>query len=358
MKFTLLIALLFSGALLAQVVNTATIDTTGGEKVGKITIGGYVDAYYGFANTRGDVPFFVSSNQTENININLAYVDLRYHTERVRARIVPGFGTYMNNNYQNEQGGLQHLVEANAGVKLFKTKQIWLDVGVLGSPYTNESAVSKDHAMYTRSLAPEYVPYYLSGAKISMPLSSKVNMSIYLINGWQQIQDVNTQKSLGTQLEWRPNSKNLINWNTYIGSEQSASNPLFRTRYFSDVYWIFDNGKRFSMSSCIYYGIQETKNNQISPYWWQANAIVSYKIKPNFSLAFRAEYFQDRDQVMAYTYNGDPFEVMGLGLCANLKVSDHALLRLDGRSLQAKHNIFNQDTRQLFWITSSLTVWF
>ncbi|NJN00112.1 MAG: outer membrane beta-barrel protein, partial [Phormidesmis sp. RL_2_1] len=59
--------------------------------------------------------------------------------------------------------------EEQERTQLFKNKQIWLDAGVFGSPYTNESAISKDHLMYTRSFAPEYVPYYLAGVKLSVP---------------------------------------------------------------------------------------------------------------------------------------------------------------------------------------------
>lgn len=111
--------------------------------------------------------------RNNELNVNLAFIDLRYRTDNFRARLIPGFGSYVNANYTNENGTLKNIIESSVGFKLFKNKNIWADVGILGSPYTNESAISKDHLMYTRSFAPEYVPYYLSGVKFTVPLYQK-----------------------------------------------------------------------------------------------------------------------------------------------------------------------------------------
>ncbi|MBK9192094.1 MAG: outer membrane beta-barrel protein [Crocinitomicaceae bacterium] len=177
--YQLAICLLFfnpNNSLFAQVTNTATLDTTGGQQIGNTSIGAYLDAYFGydFNEPAGkDVPLFVSSARHNEFNINLAFIDFRYNSENFRARVVPAFGTYMNSNYASEPGTLRNLLEANTGFRISKKKNIWIDAGILGSPYTNESAISKDHLMYTRSLAPEYVPYYLCGIKTSFPLGKK-----------------------------------------------------------------------------------------------------------------------------------------------------------------------------------------
>ena len=175
----------FSLTSFSQVINTATMDSTDYKVKGRVTVEGYVDSYYAFNFNKpsgGDIPYFVSMARHNEVNINLAFIDVKYSSQRVRARVVPGFGTYMNANYANESGSLKNLVEANAGIRLVKDKGIWLDVGVLGSPYTNESAVSKDHLAYTRSLAAENVPYYLSGIKATLPVSKKVSLYLFLIN--------------------------------------------------------------------------------------------------------------------------------------------------------------------------------
>ncbi|MCZ8216506.1 MAG: outer membrane beta-barrel protein, partial [Cyclobacteriaceae bacterium] len=218
----------------SQIINTAVMDTSDFRYQGKVTVEGYVDAYYSYDFNKpqdGNRSYFVSMNRHNEMTINLAFIDLKNSSNRMRARLVPGFGTYINANYSAENGTLKNLVEASAGLKIWADKNIWVDVGVFGSPYTNESAISKDHLAYTRSFAPEYVPYYLSGVKVSFPIADKLNGFVYLLNGWQQIGDANKNKSIGTQLEYRPGNNWLVNWNTYIGNENSATDPFVGTRY-------------------------------------------------------------------------------------------------------------------------------
>ena len=200
---TLILLSSIHAVVLSQVVNTAAMDTTDFRYQGKVTVEGYIDTYYAYDFNKpasGNRPYSVSMARHNEFTINLAYVSVKYSSSRLRGKFVPGFGTYMNANYTNESSSLRNIVEASAGVKLWKNKNVWLDVGVFGSPYTNESAISKDHLAYTRSFAPEYVPYYLSGVKLSVPLSAKLNAYFYLLNGWQQIQDVNNNKSKGNFL--------------------------------------------------------------------------------------------------------------------------------------------------------------
>lgn len=270
MRWTLLTSICLAAALGArgQITNTATMDSADYKVSGKVTIEGYVDTYYSynFNNpANGDQPYLVSMSRHNEFNINLAFVDLKYSSSRVRARVVPGFGTYVNANYGNEAGSLKNLIEANAGVNLSKRKGIWLDLGVLGSPYTNESAISKDHLVYTRSLAAENVPYYLAGLKLTVPVTKNVNTYFYLINGWQQIRDQNTNKSFGSQVEYRPNNNMLINWNNYIGNESTAIDSVKGLRYFTDLYLLYVI-KRISIASCVYYGLQDNANNTYK--WW------------------------------------------------------------------------------------------
>lgn len=336
-----------------------------GEQLGNLRIGAYLDAYYGFDFSQpdaGEIPYFVSMNRHNEATINLAFLDVTYQSDRIRGRFVPGFGTYLNSNYQHEKGSLKNLVEASIGYRIFKEKDIWIDFGVLGSPYTNESAISRDHLMYTRSLAPEYVPYYLSGAKISLPLSEKLTAYLYLLNGWQQIQDLNEGKSLGTQLEFRPDGKNLINWNTYFGDERSDTRPNDRLRAFSDVYWIHKSGKNWEFTSCLYGGFQnnlfQTFNSKV--FWWQANFIARYSFTEKISLSGRWEYFSDPNALMVETPNPRAeFNTFSIGLCLNFSPAPNLLFRLEGRYFYGEEEIFPSKSTEYsntkLWLFSNLT---
>lgn len=348
-----------------QLSNPGLMDTLGGEKIKNVTIGGYLDTYYSFDFNQpknGSIPYLVSSANHNDISVNLAYLDLRYTTSRVRARFVPGAGTYMNANYSNEKGLFKNLVEASVGICLSQKRNIWLETGVLGSPYTNESAISKDHFMYTRSLAPEYVPYYLSGIKVSIPLNSKWNLYTYILNGWQQITDQNNGKSLASQLEYRPNESNLFNWNTYVGDERSLATPQFRNRYFSDIYWIATPSKKFSFVTCIYAGVQEIYNHK-NAFWWQANYTGKWKFSDKHSLAVRLEYFSDpKNTMISNQIQNEKVEILSAGLCYNHHIQEHALFRIDARQFFSQAPIYtnqvSNNARNAFVLTGNISVWF
>lgn len=373
MKKSLLLTFILFALVLknyAQVSNTGMVEQMDSTENGKINISGYVDVYYGFDFNQPktfDRDYAVSSSRHNEVNINLVYVDLKYKNDKVRARIIPGFGSYVNSNYVSESGSLKNLIEANVGLKLFKKKEIWIDAGVIGSPYTNESAISKDHFMYTRSFAPEYVPYYLSGAKLSVPVSKKIMAYFYLLNGWQQISDVNNPLSFGTQIEYRPTNKLLLNWNTYLGNESSALNPNYGNRYFTDLYAIYNPDGKFSFTSCVYLGYQQCIDSitgtKYFNNWWQANFIAKVRCNKNAFVAGRVEYFNDKNEVMIKPITGiNGFSTFSSALCFTKKISQNALFRFEARNYVSESNVFinaeNKPSNTNNLLITNITIWF
>jgi hypothetical protein len=363
MKHITALAFAFSlTTAMAQVINTATMDTADYQLKGRLTVEGYLDLYYAYNFNKPvskDQPYLVSMSRHNETNVNLAFVDLKYSSSRVRARVAPGFGTYMNANYANEQGTLKHFVEANAGYKIWKRKNIWIDAGVLGSPYTNESAISKDHLAYTRSLSAENVPYYLSGVKLSMPLSRNVNAFVYILNGWQQIIDQNEGKSIGTQFEWRPNKNLLVNWNTYLGNDRSAIDSAQGLRTFSDIFLIYTKQK-WSITSCVYGGRQKTTEETRA--WWQANLIARYAINTMLSITGRVEYFKDTEGAIVIPITNETgFTTFGSSLGINVTPDSNLQFRAELRHFVSNKSVYQREstTRNASTtITVGACVWF
>ena len=74
-------------------------------------------------------------------------------------------GTYMNANYAAEPEYLKNIYEANAGIKISKNENLWIDVGILPSHIGFETAIRKDNWTLTRSMVAENSPYYESWRK-------------------------------------------------------------------------------------------------------------------------------------------------------------------------------------------------
>jgi hypothetical protein len=71
-----------------------------------------------------------SHNRNNEVNLNLGFVKANYETEKLRANVALGVGTYMNSNYAAEPGVLKNIYEANVGVKISKTKIFGLMPGL------------------------------------------------------------------------------------------------------------------------------------------------------------------------------------------------------------------------------------
>lgn len=331
------------------------------------SIEGYVDAYFSFDFNEPENsvrPYFVSYSRHNEFNINLAYLSVKYIDEKVRAVFTPGFGTYVNANYAAERMTLKNIIEANVGIKLSRRKNIWLDAGVLPSPYTNENAIAFDQINYTRSIAPEYVPYYLTGVRLSLPVSKKINLYSYILNGWQQIEDVNSPLSLGTSLEYKPNATSTLTWNTYVGNEHSAVTPSYEMRYFSDLYIIMNTGKKWSFSACIYGGLQEvnTPSEKVYNKWYQGNVALKYSYNSKSSISGRVEYFNDANMVMIAPITGvQGFNAFSGTIGYNLNVAPQVLFRIEGRQFISAHDIYikdNNSTKYNTVITAGITARF
>ena len=353
----------------AQVFNSANLDTNDVKFDGKLSIHGFVDAYYlyDFNQPRAEVtPYQVSSNRHNEVNINLVYAAFRYNSSRIRAAFVPAFGTYMNNNYASEPQTLKNLLEANAGIKLFKNKEIWLDVGVMTSPITNESPVSKDQFLYSRSMAAEYSPYFVTGAKVSIPLSAKFSTNFFLLNGWQQTVTHNSDKSVALQMEFRPTNNWLFDLNLYTGNAANNPRPDFRQRHFIDFYTIYQSSnKRLNASFDAYYGIQKLKdkNGDLSESnWWNMNFQTLYWFHHNHGFGARLEYLNDPSNMMVTPLYTNGFQTAGYTLAYNYKVLENCMLRFDCKYYQSKQNVFldskENPSKQSLQVIGNFSVWF
>jgi hypothetical protein len=330
-----------------------------------LTLEGYVDVYYSYAASHpvgGTRPYVVNYNRDNEINLDLAYLSLKYTSDRIRAAFTPGFGTYMNANYADERQTLENILEAYVGIRLFKDKNIWLDGGVFSSPYTNETVYSFDQLTYTRSLGAENTPYYLTGAKLTVPLGPLWTIYLYLLNGWQVIQSQHDPLDGGSQLEYKPNDKWDVNWNTYIGNESSTTNPNYKRRFFLDGYVTYTPSAKWAFTADAYSGWQQQVEEGLTKTrnWWNVNFCARYTFAPNNSISARVEHYDDPYEILEKAVtSATSFKLSSASLGYNLSVTDDAMIRVEARYFKSPAGIYplrNQTvTDQDLWLTVGLT---
>jgi len=315
-----------------------------------ISLEGYADVYFGFDFNQpkeAGRPYVVSHSRHNETNLNLAYLSIKYNSERARATFTPGFGTYMNANYVLERVTLRNIVEANIGIKPFKHNGIWIDAGVFIAPYTTESAIAHEALLYTRSFAAEYSPYYLTGIRATLPLGKKILLYLYLVNGWQVIEDINTPLSLGSSLEWKPTEKLTFNWSTYAGNESAASQPQYKGRFFSDLYAVYVPNKRVVLSADVYAGHQrltDSINRKDPVSWYQAHVNGRYFLSQSQSVSARVEYFHDAHAVLIIPVTGlNRWDCGSASLAYTVAITDNLSFHAEGRYFVSGGDIFFND---------------
>ncbi|HTN07929.1 porin [Agriterribacter sp.] len=324
----------------------AAQDTTISKQIPSLTFSGYAEAYYSYdLNKPSDnnrPGFLYSHNRHNEFNANLAFIKASYNTERVRANLAIAAGTYMNANYTAEPGVLKNIYEANVGHKLSRTKNLWLDIGIMPSHIGFESAISKDCWALTRSLVAENSPYFESGAKLSYTTDNgKLAVSALALNGWQRITRVNASSlmSWGTQVVVKPTGNITLNYSTFIGTDKPDSTR--RWRIYHNIYGIFQFTDKIGFTAGFDIGTEQvTKGSSHKNNWYSAVGIWRYTPASQWAIAVRGEYFNDEDGVIIAAVTPNGFKTSGFSLNVDYLPVLNIALRLEGRTLNSKDNIF------------------
>jgi len=316
-----------------------------------LTISGYAEMYYSYDFNKpadGNRPgFFYSHNRHNEFNLNLGFVKAAYATEKIRANLAFAAGTYINANYAAEPGTLKNVLEANAGIKLSNKKNLWLEAGIFPSHIGFESAISKDCQTLTRSILAENSPYYETGAKITYTTDNgKWLFSGMALNGWQRITRLrgNSLMSWGSQLQFSPVKKILLNYSTFIGTDKPDSTRLYR--FFHNFYGVFAFSDKWSLTAGFDFGTEEKITNGFGQNTWYAPVgILTCDITGKFSMAGRIEYYHDRNGVMIPTQTANGFQTTGYSLNADYAVIKNILLRIEGRTMVSRDPVFSKGNR-------------
>jgi len=313
-----------------------------------LTFYGYVDAYYGYdfkhADTNVRPSFIISHNRQNEFSVNHALLGVRYDNGQVRGALGLHAGSYVEANYASEDPTFRHLYEAYAGVRPFQ--KTWLDVGIFASHIGFESAISKDNWTLTRSIMADNSPFYQAGARFTYELDPKLTLTALVLNGWQIIRETNQQKAVGTQIQWKPSAKLLVNSSAFFGDEQPRG-AYVRRRYFHDFYVTYALNDRLSVAGVFDVGKQETTEYGRYDTWHAGSAFVRYKLADKWFGAARSEYYYAEHGVIISgnitpQFGDSNFRAGGGSLNLDYAPAPNMLLRLEGRYLRGQAPVFQR----------------
>jgi hypothetical protein len=299
--------LIFGLALPVALLGQATAPDTSA----RVTVGGFVDAYYAWDFSRppsfdrsfaGGTVFTTQPARHNEFNVNLAFVEARLEGARVRGRVALQAGTSVQSNYSGEptNGSVsgptvaRYLQEAFAGAKL--ADHIWVDAGIFYSHMGMEGWVSRDNPTYTRSLVAEYSPYYQSGARLTWAASSTLTAQLDIVNGWQNISENNSGKGTGIRLDLTPLSSTTVSYYNFFTDE--AGNRL---RTFNGIGARVTRGKTLLLGQFDVGTQRKSASDGGSASWYGITAIARLQLTPAVGISARVERYDDKDQIIVGT---------------------------------------------------------
>ena len=174
--------------------------------VGPIDFSGEVDAYYQWnfnhpANRQsGLYNFDIPTNQ---FNLNAIELGFAHSPDPVGFEVDLGYGrTFQQvNAFDNDKGFNQYVRQAFVSLKPAKAKGFELDFGKFVTTSGAEVIESYSNWNYSRSLLFAWaIPYYHFGLRTSWPMGKKVTAGFQVVNGWNNVVDNNSGKTLDLNL--------------------------------------------------------------------------------------------------------------------------------------------------------------
>ncbi|HEY2432973.1 MAG TPA: porin [Vicinamibacterales bacterium] len=255
-------------------------------------------------------------------------VDLAYGQS---AAIIGGYDTAPAAvNSTIEQAYLSYLAPTKKGSLQF-------DFGKFVTPAGAEVIETKDNWNYSRSLLFSLaIPYYHEGVRMNYSPNDKVTVGAQLTNGWNDVVDNNSGKTVAFVATLKPTAKVSWSVNYLVGPEQAIeSSP---TRNLFDTTFSFTATPKVSLMLNYDYGSDKINDSGVS---WQGVAGYA-KLSPNawFSLVPRVEFLKDGDGFMT----GTSQNLQEFTLTAEFKHKDGVLMRIEYRNDHADTDYFIKET--------------
>ncbi len=259
-------SIILLGLALAANAQTASL--------GEINFSGLIDGYYSLnfnhpaSQTNQLRNFDVKANQ---FSLNMAKVTLEHPAEPVGFRLDLGFGRAFEMVHAAEQAPsvFRNIEQAYISYKPAGGKGLQIDFGKHVTMAGAEVIETNSNWNYSRSLLFSWaIPYYHFGLRTSMPVGSHFTAGFHLVNGWNNVEDNNSGKTVGLTGALTAGPVTWSN-NYYAGPEKTSTNQGWRHLYDTTL---LVNGSKAGAYFNFDYGIDRNPGARGSAWYGVAGA--------------------------------------------------------------------------------------
>jgi Putative beta-barrel porin-2, OmpL-like. bbp2 len=277
--------------------------------IGPIDFSGVVDGYYSF-NFNHPYPMSPPSsaileggNQLYNFDVNanqfslnMVKFSLAHAPDPIGFEVDFGFGKAFEIVHAADASEVEHLEQAFVSWKPPKAKGFQVDFGEFVTSAGAEVIESYANWNYSRSILFGWaIPYYHFGARFTEPIGNHFTAGFQLVNGWNNIVDNNSGKTIGLSGNF---ASKKVSWNNvyYAGPENPGTNKGWRNLY--DTVLLLTPADKFNAYVNFDYGqnkIVLDDGTSTTPAWYGIALAAHLGVTGKSSFTPRYEWFKDRD---------------------------------------------------------------
>ena len=318
------------------------------DTISTFSMTGYIDAYYSYYTDSvgpGNYQKFPTVSPRNNTpGLNIAQVSFVYNADKIRATGVFGYGDILNSTWSHPYN---NIMEAHVGFKVYS--KLWIDAGFFRTHFGTEFLLPSENITSSVAVGTYYEPYYESGIRLNFDPTTKLEINLFFLNGYNVFVDNNQQKSFGMGITYVVNDNMGIGYTNYIGDDSPDSVLNSHMRFANNVFVNYQRRKLKVQVGADYF-IQQ--NSDIATHtktasMYSAVATVRYQCKPKFAVYARGEFFNDADAMLSTVYTdkagtASGYKLWGVTAGMEYKPTPESYVKLEGRRLQMAdgQNIF------------------
>ncbi len=235
-------------------------------------------------------------------------------------------------HFDIEQAYVSYVAKAGRGLRF--------DLGKFFAPVGYESIDRYDayNDNFSRSFLFGFsAPFTNTGLRISYPFSDQVSGSVMVVQGWDNVCDNNTGKTIGAQVVVTPVDPLALTLNYIGGPEQDSNNSNWRNVIDFCATWKATNALTLGLNVDDGYE-RGALASGASARWYGAALYAVYGFTDRFGLALRAERLDDCDGART----GTPQRLEEITLTPSYKIGGHLLVRADFRQDWSNRPVFQK----------------
>lgn len=268
--------------------------------IGPVQFSGLVDGYYNYTPNHPASRNILYRNfdvKANAFSLNMAQVNLDMAAEPIGFKLSFGAGRAWDLfNFADTANGfdnMRYIPQAYISFKPKSAKGAQFDFGKF---YTSAGAeLTETHLAWNYSRALMYAngPYYHFGLRTTFPLHKNFTVGFQLVNGWNNVEDNNSGKTVGVTTALTLGDGKFAWFNSYYaGPETNAFNSGFRN-FNSTVINVNPTSK---ISSYFQWDYGTEKVAAGGSYdWITVGGAAKFQISEKFAISPRVEYYYDKD---------------------------------------------------------------